>query len=77
MGKLNQNCNVKPLPCTTLFRRIKVSSNELIYYIRQDRKLSKAFDRCNNEQKRRVLAEAEGDTWRLLDLIEDILEDER
>lgn len=51
-----------------------MSENRLIDTIRQDRQLSKAWAKCTDEQKRRVLQDAEGDDWHLLAIIEDVLE---
>jgi len=51
-----------------------MSENHLIYRIRQNKRLSKMFDKLTTEQKRDVLYIADGDDWHLEEIIEFVRE---
>jgi len=52
-----------------------MSDNQIIREIRDSRRLSRLFDRMTVEQKRQLMAELDGDTWHILEVMVDILED--
>jgi len=54
-----------------------MSPTKWIQAIRDDRQLSRLYDKLTTDERHRLFEESDGDTWNLLQIIEDILEDRR
>lgn len=54
-----------------------MSEHEIVNHIRSVRRLSARFQRLSKEGRRRVLFIADGDTWHIDEIIEQVLGDER
>lgn len=53
-----------------------MSENQIIAYIRSVPRLSAKFSKLTMDGRRRVIFIADGDVWRIDEMIEDILEEE-
>ena len=52
-----------------------MSPTKWIQAIRDDRRLSRLYDKLTTDERHRLFEESDGDTWNLLQIIEDIIGD--
>ena len=52
-----------------------MTANLWIQHIRNDKRLSKLYDKLTTEERHRLFTECDNDTWHLAEIIEEILED--
>jgi len=52
-----------------------MSPTKWIQAIRDDRQLSRLYDKLTTDERHRLFEESDGDTWNLLQIIEDIIGD--
>lgn len=56
---------------------LPLSDTLMIQYIRSIPSLEKLWSEASKEEKKRILADAEGDTWHLQELMEDVLDESK